>query len=154
VSPRPATPNAQLSALLSRFPPEIVALAKRCLSTLRRFFPGACQLVYDYKRSLLVAFGMSERGYEAIVSIAVLPREVRLYFRKSLADPKGILEGSGTKVRSVTLRTASDLNHPDIRELIRGAVKQSGFTAARSRSGRMLIKSAAKQRKPRNARRA
>src|SRR5262249_1408965 len=54
---------------------------------------------------------MSERGYEAIVAIAIFPRWVRLYFDKSLPDPKGLLEGSDAKVRSVTLKAALDLDH-------------------------------------------
>ena len=77
-APTAPSPNAQFSAFLSRFPPEIVALVKRCLPKLRRAFPGSTQLVYDYPNSLVVAFGMSERGYEAIVAIAIFPRWVRL----------------------------------------------------------------------------
>src|SRR4051812_748153 len=95
---RQPSPSAQFSALLSRFPPEIVALVKRCLPKLRRAFPGNYELVYDYSNSLVVAFGMSERGYEAIIAIAIFPGWVKLYFDKSLPDPQGLLEGSGTKV--------------------------------------------------------
>src|ERR1041385_4645897 len=91
--------------------------------------------------SLVVAFGMSERGYEAIVAIAIFPRWVRLYFDKSLPDPKGLLEGSGTKVRSVTLKAPSDLDHEDIKALIKAANKHSGVTFTRTRSTRMVIKS-------------
>ena len=143
---RRPTPNAQFSAFLSRFPPGIVALVKRCLPKLRRAFPGSYQLVYDYSNSLVVAFGMSERGYEAIVAIAIFPREVRLYFDRSLPDPKGLLEGSGTKVRSVTLKAASDLDHGDIQALIKAAIKHSGVTFPRTRSIRMVIKSQSKKR--------
>jgi hypothetical protein len=77
-----------------------VALGRR--PKLRRAFPGSYQLVYDYSNSLVVAFSMSERGHEAIVAMA--PRWARLYFDKSLPNPEGLLEGSGTKVRSVTLK--------------------------------------------------
>jgi hypothetical protein len=150
----PLTPSAQFSTFLARFPPEIIALAKRCLAKLRRSFPGAHQLVYDYPSSLLVAFAMSERGYDAIVSVAVLPREVRLYFRRSLPDPKKLLSGSGTKVRSVAVRNAAALNHKDIAALLKSAIRHSGFTAARTRSTTMIIKSGAKQRKPTRSRRA
>jgi hypothetical protein len=154
VTARQPGPNTQLSAFLSRFPPEIVALAKRCLPKLRRAFPGSYQLVYDYTNSLVVAFGMSERGYEAIVAIAVLPSSVRLYFDKSLPDPKGLLEGSGGKVRSVTLKAASELDHGDIRALIKAAIKHSGVTFPRTRSTRMIIKSESKKRRPRRTGRA
>lgn len=148
------TPNAQFSAFLSRYPPDIVALAKRCLPKIRSAFPGTTQLVYEYSNSLVVAFGMSERGYEAIVALAIDSRRVRLYFDKSLPDPKGLLEGAGTKVRSVTLKAASDLDHGDIQALVKAAIKHSGVTFPRTRSTRMIIKSVAKKPKPRSAGRA
>lgn len=142
-------PNAQLSACLSRFPPEIVALVKQCLPKLRRAFPGANQLVYDYSNSLVVSYSMSERGHEGIVAVAVFPRWVRLYFDKSLPDPNGLLEGSGAKVRSVTLKAASDLDRGDIRTLIEAAIEHSGVTFPRTRSNRTVIKSESRKRKPR-----
>ena len=154
---RHAGPSAQFSAFLSRFPSEIVALVKRCLPKLRRAFPGTNQLVYDYAHSLVMAFGLSERGYEAIVSIAIFPHEVRLYFDKSLPDPKGILEGSGSKVRSVPIKAASDLDHRDIQALIQAAKKHSGVIFGRTGSSRMIIKSESKKKRlkkpgPRTAR--
>ena len=143
--PRQPSPNAQFSAMLSRFPPEIVALVKRCLPKLRRAFPGSTECVYDYRNSLVVGFSMSERGYESIVAIAIFPRWVRLYFDKSLPDPKGLLEGSGTKVRSVTLKSASDVDHGDIGALVKAAIKHSGVTFPRTGSTRMVIKSESKK---------
>lgn len=145
---RQPSPNAQFSTFLSRFPPEIVTLVKRCLPKLRRAFPVSYELVYDYSRSLVVAFSMSERGYEAIVALAIFPSAVRLYFDKALPDPKGLLRGSGTKVRSVTLKSASELDHGDIQELIKAAIKHSGVAFPRTRSTRMVIKSGSKKQKP------
>lgn len=146
---RQPSPTAQFSALLSRFSPEIVALIVRGLPKLRRAIPCSFELVYDYSNSLVVAFGMSERGYEAIVALAIFPRSVRLYFDKSLADPKNLLEGSGGKVRSVALKAASDLDQEDIKALIKAAIKHSGATFPRTRSTRMIIKSEAKKGKSR-----
>jgi hypothetical protein len=145
---REPSPSAQLAAFLSRFPPGIVALAKRCLPKLRRAFPGSTQVVYDYSHSVVVAFSMSERGYEAIVAIAIYPGWVRLYFDKSLPDPKGLLEGSGGKVRFVTLEAASDLDRGDIHALVKAAIKHSGVKFPRTRSTRMVIKSGSKKRRP------
>lgn len=50
----------------------------------------------------------------AIVAMATFPGSVKLHFDKSLRDPKGLLEGAGTKVRSVTIKAVSELDHGDI----------------------------------------
>lgn len=148
-APSQPSPKAQFSAFLSRFPPGIVALVKGCLPKLRRAFPGSYELVYDYAKSLVVAFGMSDRGYEAIVALAIFPGWVRLYFDKSLPDPKGLLEGSGGKVRSVTVKAASELDHGDIKALIKAAIKHSGVSFPRTGSTHLVIKSEATKRKAR-----
>lgn len=151
---RQPSPNAQFAALLSRFSPEIVAMVKRCLPRLRRAFPGSYQIVYDYSHSLVVSFSMSERGYEGIVALAIHPGWVRLYFDKSLPDPKGLLEGAGSKVRGVTLKAATDLDHGEIRELVEAAIKHSGVAFPRTRSNRMIIKSSSRKQRPRKTGRA
>src|SRR5262249_17959947 len=126
-------------------------LVKRCLPKLRRAFPGCNQLVYDYSNSLVVGFAMSERGIEAIVALAILPNCVRLYFDKSLPDPKGLLEGSGAAARSAVLKFPSSLDRRDIHDLVNAAIKHSGVTFPRTGSNPMIIKSEAKTRKPRKA---
>jgi hypothetical protein len=148
VNARQPTPNVRFSAFLSRFPAEIVALVKRCLPKLRRAVPHSFELVYEYSSSLVVSFNASERGYEAIVAIAIFPDRVQLYFDKSLPDPNGLLKGSGTKVRSVTLKAASDLDHADIKALVEAAIKHSGVTSPPSPPARMIIQSDSKKRKP------
>ncbi len=151
MSERPPSPRARFSALLSRFPPEVVALVERSLPRLRRAFPGSHELVYDYSKSLVVAFGVSERGYEAIVAVAIFPSGVRLYFDKSLPDPKGLLEGAGSKVRSVALEAATELDRGDIKALVKAAIEHSGAVFPRAGSTRIVIKSKATKRKSRRS---
>lgn len=143
-----ASPDTQFSTFLSRFPPAIVALVKQCLPKLRRAIPHSFELVYDYSHSLVVSLSASEKGYEGIVAIAIFPDRLQLYLDKSLPDPKGLLQGSGTKVRSLTLRAASDLNHADIKALIKAAIKHSGVTVAGTRPAQMIVKSQSKSKKP------
>ena len=90
---------------------------------------------------------MSERGYEAIVALAISPRDVRLYFDKSLPDPEGLLEGSGRKVRSVVIKSAAEIGSADIQALIKAAIKHAGVSFPRTRSTRMVIKSESKKAK-------
>jgi hypothetical protein len=145
---RPSSHSAQFSELLSRFPPEIIAMANKCLPKLRSALPGSQQLVYDYADSVVVAFGMSERGYEAIVALAIFPDRIRLYLDKSLPDPKRLLEGKGSKVRSVSLKSAADLDRGDIKDLVDAAIKHSGVSFTQTRSPPMVFKSGAKKAKP------
>jgi hypothetical protein len=151
---RQPSPSAQLAAFLSRFPPEIVALVKRSLPKLRRALPGSYEIVYDYTKSVVVAFSMSEHGYEAIVAVAIFPGWVRLYFDKSTPDPKGLLEGAGGKVRSVALKSASELDRGDIHALLKAAIKHSGASIPRTGATRMIIKSKTKKSKPTKSRAA
>jgi hypothetical protein len=151
VTTRQPSPSAQLAALLSRFPADIIALASRCLPRLRRAFPGSTLLVYEYSSSVVVAFGMSERGSEAIVALSVYPDSVRLYVDRSLPDPNGLLSGSGGKVRFVTVKAASELDRGDIHKLMKAAIKNSGVKFTRGRLTRMVFKSASKKRAPKKS---
>jgi len=86
-----------------------------------------------------------------MIALAVKPRGVQLYFDKSLPDPEGLLEGPGTKVRSVTIKTPSELDHGNIHALIKAAKKHAAVTFPRTGSTRMVFKSQSKQRKPARA---
>lgn len=119
-----STSAAGIAALLARFPAKTVALAKRCLTKLRRALPGANQIVYEYSDSVVVSFSMSDRGYEAIVTLSVRDGEVRLYVDRSLPAPKGLLKGSGGKVRYLTVESASELDRGAVHALIVAAKKR------------------------------
>lgn len=140
--------ESRFAALLSRFPPEVVALAKRSLSKLRRDFPGVPQLVYEYPKSLVASFSPTERGHEAIVAVSIDPRGVRLYLDKDVPDPNGRLEGAGSKVRSVALESASDLDHGDVHALVQAAIRRSGVALPHPGPGRVVFKSEAKKKSP------
>jgi hypothetical protein len=143
---RQPTPSAQFTTLLARLSPEVVALVKRCLPKLRRALPGSNEIVYEYSKSVVVSFSMSERGYEAIVTMAIYSDQLRLYFDRTIPDPKGLLEGSAGKVRYVIVESASELDKGDIHALIKAAKKHSGATFPRTGSKTtMIIKSKAKK---------
>ena len=149
VADREPSPKAQFSALISRFSPESVALGKKCLIKLGQALPGYTQLVYEYNHSVVVSISPSDRGYEGVVALSIYPGEVRLYFQgaKSLPDPEGLLNGSGTKARFVVIEAASDLDKKEIQALLSAAIKVSGATVPRSGTGRMIIQSVQKDKK-------
>ncbi len=143
------SPKAQLDAFLSRFSPESVALANRCLAKLQRILPGTVHIVYNYNHCVVVSFGLSERGYEGLGALSVYPDSVRLYFQggKSIPDPKGLLQGTAG-VRYVVLESESDMDHPDIQALFEAAIKHSGLEFPRSGAVRMIMSPQSKKSKP------
>ena len=118
---RAETPARQWAAFLAKYDPEVAAVATAALPRLRKAIPGAIELVYDNYNALVVGFGPSERASEAVVSIALYPRWVTLFFLHGarLAAPAGLLKGSGSRVRHVVLSDAAVLDRPAVRALLR-----------------------------------
>lgn len=144
------TPAAQLAGFLARFTPEVAGQARRAVAILRRRLPGALVLVYDNYNALAIGFGASERTSEAVLSIAVWPRWVSLFFLqgKELADPRKILKGGGKQARHLVLDSAADIDRPAVRGLIAQAVGRSA-TPMPARGGRIVIKSISARQRPR-----
>src|SRR5471032_2233845 len=96
------TASQQLADLFARCPPELVKTAKAARARLSQRLPGAVEMVYD-TYALVIGFSPTERPSDAIVSIAIYPRWVNLFFLQGahLPDPEGVLEGSGNHVRFI-----------------------------------------------------
>ena len=94
------------------------------LAFLEARLPTATRLVYDNYNALVVGFGPSDRASQAILSIALYPKYVRIFFLRGvdLPDPQGLLEGSGSQVRSVKLQPITLIETPEVRSLIDFAV--------------------------------
>ncbi len=154
MAPKPAAAHgvaAQrlLDEFLSRFRPDVRALAEATLAKMRGRLPGAVQLVYDNYNALVVGFGPSERASNASFSIAVYPKTVRLFFLDgaALPDPKTLLEGKGTYVRSIVVEDPSDLDKPPVRALMKAALKARPIDP--KGEGSLVIRSISKKQRPR-----
>jgi len=147
----PLSPSRQLEGFLGRYAPEVRALARTALGRLRRLLPGAVQLVYDNYNALAIGFGPTERASQAIVSLALYPRWVSLFFLNGvvLDDPNRLLKGSGNRVRHVVLKSASQLDEPAILALLREALERAGTPIDPKGRGRIVVKSVSKRQRPR-----
>jgi hypothetical protein len=121
----PASPAAELAGFLARFSPESVALIKVLRTKMRRRLPHAHEVVYNYNHACLINYGPSEKPYEAVCCLAVQASGVSLYLSTKLPDPKNLLSGSGSQVRSLKLPSAATLDHPDVEALLAAAIKQA-----------------------------
>lgn len=88
--------------------------------------------IYDAYSAVAIGYGTSERLRDGILHVAVYTKHVNLGFNDgaTLPDPKGILQGSGNRIRHITIKTAEDLKRPELRAYIRRARKQA-FADAR-----------------------
>jgi hypothetical protein len=145
------SPARQLNTFLGRFDPAIRKLVKDARAKLRRRLPTAIELIYNNRNALAIAFASSERGSDAIVSLAVYARGVNLYFIYGVAlpDPHHLLLGSGNQGRFIRLESAATLDRPEVDDLVSAAVKEGDTPLPRSGRGQVVIKSVSPKRRPR-----
>jgi hypothetical protein len=145
------SPDGQLNRFLAKYTPEVAAVARAALVRMRKRLPGAVELVYDNYNALAIGFGPNEKASDAIFSIAVYPRWVNLFFLRgaSLPDPKGLLKGSGSQVRSILLEDAALLDKPAIRGLMSRALEAAPKPIDKTSRRRIVIKSVAAKQRPR-----
>ena len=143
-----ATVRKELDALIDNYEPQVAAQARAALAKLRRLLPGAFELVYNYNHALVIAFGASDKGHQAVFSIALYPQWITLFFGQGakLLDPKGLLQGSGKQVRGIRLTSPKDLDTRDIKALMNAALANQPIP--KTTGGCLIIKSNAAAKVP------
>lgn len=113
-------PPAALEKFLKPYPADVRDLALALRALLLDEIGPCYENIYD-------AYSAVAIGYDSTFHIAVYSRHVNLGFNEgaTLADPKGILQGDGKRIRHITIKTVEDLQQPEIRSYIRRARKKS-----------------------------
>jgi hypothetical protein len=145
------TPARQWAAFLSKYDPAIAKVAKAAIARLRKEIPGAVELVYDNYNALVMGFGPTEYASEAIVSIALYPRWVTLFFLQGarLADPARLLKGAGSRVRHIVLSDVAILDQPAVRRLLRQAIATAPRPIDTKARRRMVVRAVSPKQRPR-----
>lgn len=143
--------EARLAGFLAKYDPEIAELARGIRTRIQRRVGGGRELVYDNYNGLVIGYGPSEKSTEAVLSIALYPTRVRLFFLQgaTLPDPHGILEGKGKRVRSVVVETPELVDEEPVRDLIREAVARASVPMATAAPLKLVIKSVSAKQRPR-----
>lgn len=150
-STKPA-PAAQLRAYIDKLDPKNQKLFRSVRAAVRKRFPTANELAYDYGRALVIGYAPADRGIDAIVAIRASADGVSLYFSQGpqLPDPKRLLRGSGKQTRFIQVEAASQLTDPDVEALIAAAIDQARIPLPSEGKGNLIIKSdGAKKKAPR-----
>ena len=142
------TPQAQLRACIDKLDPKNQKLFRSVRAAVRKRFPTANELAYDYNRFFVIGYSPTDRGIDSIVALTARATGVSLYFSQGpkLPDPKRLLLGSGKETRFVQVEAASQLAHPDVEALIAATVEQARIPLPSKGKGSVIIKSAAKKR--------
>ncbi len=144
-----ATAQQQLEGFLKKYSPEMEKLGRAAIAHLRKRLPGAICLTYDNYNALAVGFGPSAKVSALPLSIALYPKWATLFlmYGASLDDPHGLMEGKGTRIRSIRLSGLPMLKSEPVEHLIASAVLQAGWKLDPKAKGELVIKSiSAKQR--------
>ena len=120
---------ASIEDLLARCPPAIRRLAEAARRRILAAVPGATE-------RLRAGWGLI--GYDApayFAYLAPMKDHVRIGFERGavLEDPGGLLQGTGTQVRHVEVRSATELRAPALAALLRQAAGPRGPGAGRPR---------------------
>ena len=120
-------PPLALIKFLKPYDREIRDLALQLRSLVLEEMAPCYENIYDAYSAVAIGYGTSERLSDGIFHIAVYAKHVNLGFNDgaTLDDPKGILQGKGSRIRHITIKTLEDLNKPEIRDYIRRARKQA-----------------------------
>ena len=143
--------ESRIDTFLARYTPEIAAQLREARARLRAAFPRGVEMVYDNYNALVFGIGATDRASDAFISVAGYPRWVTLFFLDgvALADPAGILAGSGSRVRSVRLQAAQDMARPEVAALIAQAIARHAPALGAAPPLRTVAKSVSATQRPR-----
>ncbi len=120
-------PPPALIKFLKPYDREIRDLALKLRELVLEEMAPCYENIYDAYSAVAIGYGTSGRLRDGIFHIAVYSKGVNLGFNDgaNLADPKGILLGTGNRIRHITIKTPEDITRPAIRAYIRRARKQA-----------------------------
>lgn len=145
------TTAAQVRSFIARFTPALATQVRGARRRLHALFPRGFELVYDNANALVFAFGPTQRQADLVLSIAVYPRWVSLFFARgsTLPDPHGLLVGSGPRLRHVVLTSAAELETAPLLALLKHALEPAREAFTRAPKRRTEIRAISKNRRPR-----
>ncbi len=148
---KPLSAEQQIKGFIAKIEPKRQALIRSVRKSLRRRFPSANELVYDYSKSFVIGYSPTERGIDSIVALASGADGLRLYFNQgpTLPDPKKILLGSGKQTRFIRIESPRTMIVSEVKALLETAIEQAKIPFLPSGGSKLIIKSASAKRRPR-----
>jgi hypothetical protein len=134
-------PPKELLEFLKPYDPQIRKLALRLRALVIEEMAPCCENIYDAYNAVAIGYGPTDRLKDGVIHIAVYEKHVNLGFNRgaSLADPKGILKGTGKSIRHLTISSLADVPRPEVRSYVRRARKAAGHPAPEAGSAARIV---------------
>lgn len=125
--------DGTVETLLQSLPNQIREIMERLRLVAKSNMPDAHEFVYHHA----INYKLPESSGLWICYLAAQKDYVRLgfYFGAYLSDPKGLLEGTGKRMRNTKVRTADQAETDDLTALIRNAWTNAANAVAESSPG-------------------
>ena len=125
-STQPSDSDQAFAELVSGSSPEVRDLAARARALIRSAIPDAVEEVDPPDR--LIGFTFAPGTIKGLIVAITLQRTyVNIMFSKGVElmalDPDGLLEGTGKRARHIKVRSAEQLDQPQVRNLIVAAAE-------------------------------
>ena len=145
------TAETQLRAFIAKFGAGDQRLIRAVRAAMRKRLPTANELVWDNYNFFVIGYSPTERPTDSVFSIAARANGVSVFFIQGakLADPKGLLLGSGKQTRFIRIESAAQLTHPDVEALIKQAVAVAKIPFPSRGRGKLIIRSISAKQRPR-----
>jgi len=149
--PSAPKPEKQLAGFIAKFERGHQALIRAARRILRARLVTAHELVYDNYNFFVIGYSPTLRPSDSIVSLTAGASGVGLCFIRgaTLADPDGLLLGSGRQTRFIRLESASVLRRPAVERLIAAAIVQARTPLRASGRRELVIRSVSVKQRPR-----
>lgn len=143
---------ADLVEFLRPFDEGVVEIVYRLRDRVLGVMPCAHEVAWDATNAVALGYTPTTRWQDAICHIATYSRHANLGFNQgaSLADPLGILVGTGARVRHVSFRSADAVEEPWVADYLVTAMTAGGMTSEMGDSGTTVRVSAGPKRRPRS----
>jgi Domain of unknown function (DU1801) len=128
-------PIPELLKFLAAYDKRIVALALEVRRAVLTMAPDATEAIYDAYNAVAIGYSFTGRLKESFIHVAVYAPHVNLGFNRGaeMDDPDGVLQGTGSTVRHITIREPRDLKKKYVGRLIKDAVLDGRAMAATSK---------------------
>ena len=143
--------DARVDEFLAKYSPAIESELRDARTRLRLLFPRGFELIFDTYNALVFGISATESTTGAFISIAGYPKWVTLFFLhgSGLNDPDGLLQGQGKQVRSIRLTSATDIDKPQVRDLVAQAARPFTAELLAAPALNTIIKSVVAKQRPR-----